>query len=386
MSDAPGLTAEGCRTRRRRLWEAVPDDCQWLLVADPRHVHYLANFWLEPLSFSFGERAILLLERDGPAILAGDNFTIRKATSPPHVDEQIVETWYDHRHAVVNRDHALAAAVGQLADRLRGRPGLVEHEWLPTLLAEQLPIDPAAQQAVSLGDVIRRLRRQKEPDEIELLRRSMRATDAGHRRALEVVAPGKTELEIYAEVHSAAILEAGYAAIVYGDFRATNAGEPKAGGLPTAHELQQGDLFLLDYTVMLAGYRSDFTNAVAVATPTAEQEALFDVVSAALAAGEQVLKADAEAKEVYAAVSKILEDAGHGPLKHHAGHGIGLAHPEPPILTPESDDRLLAGDVVTLEPGLYVEGIGGIRLEHNYLITDTGYERLSNHELSLTPP
>ena len=61
-----------------------------------------------------------------------------------------------------------------------------------------------------------------------------------------------------------------------------------------------------------------------------------------------------------------------------------MAHPEPPILVPESDDVLVAGDVVTLEPGNYLQGVGGVRIEHNYLITETGYERLSNHEIALT--
>ena len=70
-------------------------------------------------------------------------------------------------------------------------------------------------------------------------------------------------------------------------------------------------------------------------------------------AGESVLRAGTRAADVYAAVSKAFTDAGRAPLPHHAGHGIGLAHPEPPIFVPESDDVLLAGDVVTLEPGSY---------------------------------
>ena len=87
---------------------------------------------------------------------------------------------------------------------------------------------------------------------------------------------------------------------------------------------------------------------------------------------------------MHAAVYKPYDDAGYGhAFEHHAGHGIGLAHPEPPILVPNSDDVLVAGDVLTLEPGAYVEGIGGMRFEHNYLITESGCERLSSHDLAL---
>lgn len=136
--------------------------------------------------------------------------------------------------------------------------------------------------------------------------------------------------------------------------------------------------------MVLDGYRCDFTNTLCVGTPTADQMKLFTTVEAAMRSGEKSLKAGALAKDVFDATEKPIRDAGLAEnFKHHAGHGIGLAHPEPPILVPQSDDVLIAGDVVTLEPGLYVEGIGGIRIEHNYLITDVGYERLSQHVISL---
>ena len=81
----------------------------------------------------------------------------------------------------------------------------------------------------------------------------------------------------------------------------------------------------------------------------------------------------------------VFEKAGvaeHFP--HHAGHGLGLTHPEAPFFVRHATETVLAGDVVTLEPGLYISGIGGLRIENNYLITDRGYERLSNHTIALT--
>ncbi len=386
-----GLTEAGCRARRERLWDAVPDGVEWLLIADPRHVQYLANFWVQPLSFSGGERGLLLLEREGRATLMADNFTVRSAVHEPYVDRNIITPWYDHRHSVSNRDHALFEALKQVAGELQGRTGLVEAEWLPLAAAAELPAATSSGNGhgevaqTDLGDVLRGLRRQKEPDEVELLKTCMRAGDAGQARLREVVRAGVTEFEIYWEVQRAALEAAGRPGLVYGDFRASNGNNIKPGGLPTDYTLQEGDLFILDYSVVLDGYRSDFTNTLAVGMPSERARELFGYCQAGMAAAEVVLKAGAACRDVHAAAVGAYPDEGKTVgFTHHAGHGIGLAHPEPPILVPESNDVLLAGDVVTLEPGAYVEGVGGMRIEHNYLITDDGYERLSNHVISLT--
>ena len=108
------LTKEGCASRRRRLWETVPDDVQWLLIADPRHVNYLANFWIHPLSWSAGERGLLLLERDNGATLLCDNLAIGSSAGEPQVDRQVVETWYDHQYSAANRDQTLVNRLVEL--------------------------------------------------------------------------------------------------------------------------------------------------------------------------------------------------------------------------------------------------------------------------------
>lgn len=379
------LTEQGCLERRKRLWDALPDDCEWVLIADPRHVLYFANFLVNPISFSTSERGLLLLERSGKATLIAENFTRRTATSEPFVDEEIGnaldDKWYDHKHSVQNRDHALFDRLLRVADRMKG-PGLVEVEWLPAMAADQLGLGSDALSG-DVGSVVRQLRRQKHDDEITLLEKCMRACEAGHARALEVAAPGVSELDVYREIQSAAVAEAGCPVIVYGDFRPVNAEIPKRGGLPTTEKLKAGDMLIIDYSVVLSGYRSDFTNTIAIGEMTADQEKIFSVCEGAMAAGEAVFKAGAAAKEVYNAASTVMEEAGFDPLAHHAGHGLGLGHPEAPVLVPESEDMLLAGDVVTLEPGMYVDGVGGVRIEHNYLITETGYRRLSNHRIAL---
>ena len=382
------LTKEGCLTRRARLWNVVPNDVEWLLIADPRHVKYLANFWIPPFSFSGGERALLLLERDGKATLLGDNFSLKSSMCEAFVDAEVVEKWYDHQHSVTNRDHVLFRAVSQIASNLKGRIGAVESEWLPVGALDAIGDGDIRLSNVSLGTELRTLRRSKEPDEIALLEECMRATDIGQAWARANIKPGMTELDVYRGVQSASLEAAGRVGLIYGDFRVTNGTSPKAGGLPTQHKLQDGELFILDYSLVLEGYRSDFTNVIAVGTPSPEQREVFAVCQRAMAAAEKTLKAGARAADVFAAASAQYVPSsfvakGYDHLTHHAGHGIGLAHPEAPILVPQSEDVLVAGDVLTLEPGLYVDGVGGVRIEHNYLITESGYRRLSNHTIAL---
>jgi len=398
------LTEAGCRQRRAKLWTRLPESITAAIVADPRHVSYLTNFRVQPLCFSRGERAILLLERDGGsgpddgagrATLAADNFTAKSADGEAFCDRFLETTWYDHAHGVTNRDHATFAALAK-----RGAIGgktLLEAEWCPAMVGEicrdslktdaelhfQCPVDGKTH---TLGTLLRDLRRQKLPDEIECLLRCMEAGDAGHAKAFEVIRPGVTDLEVYNAVATVCNETAGQPGIVYGDWRSTRVGRGKVGGLPVGEKLEQGDLFILDYSFVLHGYRSDFTNTYAVGgEPSADQQRLFDACKASMTAGEGVLKAGAKASAVYDACNGVLVDAGFGKLSHHAGHGLGMGHPEPPIEVPESGDELRENDVVTLEPGSYHDEIGGVRIEHNYRITPTGYERLSNHRIALTP-
>lgn len=388
------LTEHGCLTRRQRLWQATSGDVDWLLIADPRHVNYLANFYIPSLSFSGGERCWLLLERNGDATLLGDNFALRSGVHKPYVTREVVETWYDHKHSVINRDHALLRALKQIAPSLAKRAGLVEAEWLPLGVSEVLPAEclrySASQESdaigtmTDLGAILRTLRRQKDEDELALLRESVRAGEAGHLHLREILRPGLTEIDIYLEVQRAALSAVGRPGLVYGDFRAATPQQPKVGGVPTHYALREGDVFTLDYSVVLDGYRADFTNAMAVGKPSAGVQELFALCQAGMRGGEAKLKAGAAARDVWAGVMQPFQQAGRSAaFPHHAGHGIGLAHPETPILVPDSRDTLLAGDVVTLEPGAYVEGIGGMRIEHNYLITTTGFERLTNHVIAL---
>jgi Xaa-Pro aminopeptidase len=385
------LTSDGCLARRQRLWQQLPEEIAWVLIGDSRHVQYFSGFRINPLSFSADQRSLLLLMRDGRATLLADNFARRSCLAQVHVNNEIIVPWYTHRKSVINRDDALRQALDETAVLRGDSPGLIEPEGVTEMIAASVA-DYAAWQfqfedaePSTLGTLIRSLRRFKHDDEVAVLRRCTHAGDAGQRRAMEVIRAGMSELDLFLEVQRAAQEAAGVACVVYGDFRATHAKMPKAGGLPTQYQLQHGDLFILDFSVVIDGYRSDFTNTLAVGPPSAAANSQFEACRDALAAGAALLRPGLSCRELWTVVSQVLESRGFGKLAHHAGHGLGLEHPEPPVIVAESTDALQTGDVVTLEPGCYVEGTGGIRLEHNYLITDSGCDQLSGHQLALRP-
>jgi hypothetical protein len=362
------LSAEGCRRRRQRLWDRLEPkpDSDHLRLADPLHLMYLANFHVDPFSLGAGFGGYLLLRHDGRAKLLRDN-RLPASVGAAHVEERLVVDWYDGQSPGHGpRQLALLESVNPAHAGLRvhDRPG-----------------DPYAATVIQ---TLAELRRQKDLDEIALLRRCMRVTEAGHAWARRNVQPGMTELEVYAGISHACTLAAGHAVIVYGDF-AVSPGPERRGGPPTDRRLEPGDMLILDFSVVLGGYRSDFTNTLVVGRdPTPDQRRLYDLCSAALAAGEAELRAGRPCLTVYDAVRSVFEKEGvaeHFP--HHAGHGLGLSHPESPFFVRHANESLLAGDVVTLEPGLYIPGVGGIRVEHNYLITSTSHERLSNHTIAL---
>lgn len=153
------------------------------------------------------------------------------------------------------------------------------------------------------------------------------ATEAGHAWVRENVKPGMTELDVYCGVNTACIQAAGQAVIVYGDFAVSPV--QRRGGPPTDRVLEPGDMLILDYSVVIAGYRSDFTNTLVVGKePSADQRRLYDLCCQAMAAGEKELRAGQSCLTVYGAVRGVFDRAGmaqHFP--HHAGHGLGLTHP-----------------------------------------------------------
>jgi len=355
------------RERRRRLLAELPAGPRPLALADPVHLAYLAGFWVDPISLGSPFGGVLLVEDDGSACLIHEN-RLPESVEQAQVEERIVVDWYDGQSP--GSGPRGLAWLAKAREHLPG--GVAVHDT------------PGGPLAEAIAMTLARHRRRKDAEELALLRRCMAATAAGHAWARQHVRPGMTELDVYAGIVAACQREAGRAVVVYGDF-AVSPGPERRGGPATARVIQPGDMVILDFSVVIQGYRSDFTNTLVVGRePTTEQRRLYDLCMSAMAAGEGMVKAGVACQAVYDAVRGVFAEAGVADaFPHHAGHGLGLTHPEAPFLVRRSSETLEADDVITLEPGLYVAGVGGIRIEHNYRVTADGFERLSPHVIAL---
>ena len=360
--------------------------CAALVVGHPAHLVYFANYLPSPFEFRTNESAALLVLEPGKATLVADSL-LDPYTGAAHVEAVDSYTWYDGQKPTEPRPGKLVEATLARLAQAGGNKFGVELASVPAGVVEGLKAARPGVEVVDISPAIRPLRRAKDADEVETLRRVMRAGEAGHAAALAEVKPGMTELDAYLVVQNAAIRSLGERAVVYGDFASGPRTATDKGGPPTGRVVEPGDLFLMDFSVASGGYRGDFTNTFVVdGHPTPEQSRLFDACVGALEVAEGLLKPGAACRDVDAAVRAHFDSLGLlESFPHHTGHGVGLGHPEPPYFVPGSDETLIVGDVVTIEPGLYVEGTGGIRVERDYLITASGRETLSNHRVTLQP-
>lgn len=378
------LTPEGIAARRERLWGALPRPCDALIITDPSHLIYFANFATSPFEFRAIDACASLILWPDRSLLVADNL-LKPYAQQALVDEFLSPIWYEGKRSAGHRSSLL---VETTLEAVASRPGRVlglELASVPAGLVEGLRTRRADLECLNLDPIIRPLRRAKDSDELELIRRSLKAIDAGMAVALHEVEPGINERELYLMVQRAAFGAIGQQVVVYGDFLSGPRCESRTGP-PTDRVIQSGDLVMLDFSVVVHGYRGDTANTFLAggALPSARQRMLYEVGMEAIAAGERHLRPGEACRDVDAAVRATL--ARHRLDSYcpgHTGHGLGLGHPEPPYIVPESTDTLAEGDVVTLEPGFYLPGELGMRYERNYLITSDGFETLSRHDLAL---
>lgn len=227
-----------------------------------------------------------------------------------------------------------------------------------------------------LPELIIEMRKIKSKREISWLRRAAELAIKGMARAAELIEEGRSELEIAAEAEYA-MRRSGSEGTPFNTIVASGKNSWLPHATVTRRRLRRGELIVVDLGVIYKGYASDMTRTFSLA-PTRKQLKLLDVVKRAQEAAIKSIRDGAKAARVDKAARKVIRRGGYEKFySHRTGHGVGLDIHEAPSLAPGSEDILRRGMVITVEPGVYVLGLGGARWEDMVLVTAKGYEILT---------
>jgi Xaa-Pro aminopeptidase len=265
-----------------------------------------------------------------------------------------------------------------------GRLGF-ESDGLTFRTYEQLRAAAKGIELVPVSGEVERQRWVKDPDELAALERAQGATDEAFDAVLARLRDGVSErelaFELEAEMRRAGAERPGFDTIVaFGE----HAAEPHHE--PTGRTLSRGDVVKMDFGGLVDGYHADMTRTVAFGEPPDRLRDVHDLVRSAQQAGIDAVRVGATGAEVDAAARSVIEAAGLGEhFTHGLGHGVGLEIHEGPRLGRGSDDALPAGAVVTVEPGVYLPGVGGVRIEDMVEVTEQGGRALPRAGKDLFP-
>lgn len=232
------------------------------------------------------------------------------------------------------------------------------------------------------GDLVK-MRAVKDEEELEIMRAAQAITDAAFTHMCEFIQVGMTEKQVQAELDNFMYTQ-GADALSFESIVATGANSANPHAMPGQARIEKGSFVLMDYGAALRDYCSDMTRTVVMGQANEKQREIYSIVCEAHEHCSQAIKAGVSTKEVYKLAVKIISDAGYGDnFKHGLGHGVGIEIHELPNLGSGADHILEVGNVVTNEPGIYLPGFGGVRLEDYGVVTEEGFEVFtqSTHEL-----
>jgi Xaa-Pro aminopeptidase len=342
---------------RSRLQERELDA---LLIIDMRNVRYLTGFT--------GSNAALLVhgEDDERTVFCTDGrYLTQSAAQVPDLERRVERPCAP----------ALATLTGEKGYR---RTGYESHR----VTVDELDVLAGLAENVELvraPGLVEEQRMVKDDAEIEALRMACAAADRALAELIEHggLRPGRTEREVARELETR-MLDHGASAPSFETIVAAGAHSAIPHHRPTDVELATGDFVKLDFGALVDGYHSDMTRTLVLGAPADWQRELYELVATAQAAGRAALRPGTLVSDVDAAARGVVEAAGRGSeFLHGLGHGVGLEIHEAPSLAKTGEGRLSAGMAVTVEPGVYLSGRGGVRIEDTLVVRDGDPELLT---------
>ena len=249
------------------------------------------------------------------------------------------------------------------------------------ILTRELP----GAELVERSSDIERLRAVKEPEELERMKQAQWVAENAWRAILKTLHPGMAERDISLQLEIA-MHERGADEPAFANIVASGPNSAKPHSVPGERRLQYGDLVVFDFGARVNGYCSDTTRTVSIGRPSDAQQRIYDAARAANEEVQKAIRPGVTGKQMHELAISVLESFGFGDkMGHSLGHGVGLDVHELPLASPRYDKELVEGNVVTVEPGVYLPGQFGVRLEDCGVITGGGYVNFCglNHELQV---
>jgi Xaa-Pro aminopeptidase len=322
------------------------------------NIRYLCGFT--------GSAGLLLIESSGSTLFTDSRYKFQAA-------EEVSGA------RVVIAPHGLLRGLG---DHLRTRRGRLRLAYAPAqvTVAQKAALQAAAGSRVRWvngGDAVERLRAIKDAAELATMREAAELISDVLNSVIPSIMPGLTELEVAAEIEYG-MKRQGASGPSFETIVASGAHSAWAHARPSSKPLRKNELVVLDQGAILRGYCSDLTRTIFLGRAPARIRAMYEAVLEAQAAAKSVIRTGVPAGDVDQAARQVLKRRGFAQyFTHSTGHGLGLEIHEMPRLGKGEKTELEAGMVVTVEPGVYIQGLGGVRIEDDVLVTAKGAEDLT---------
>lgn len=341
-----------------------------LLVTDPKHVYYLTGFASDPHERFLG----LLLIRGEEPILIVPALDAEAAHAASSVTKILTHSDTDNPY------NLLKECFGSSKLDTLG----IEKEHFSVARFEHLSAAVPAKQFKDIGHLLRSMRAKKTPDEVKRMKHAAELVEEALRRVLNHVKTGVTENDLVAELEYL-MKKVGAAGPSFDTMVLSGPNTALPHGVPGNRVIQPGDFLMFDIGVYADGYASDITRTFAIESVDDKLVTIYNTVLAANEAGIAAANPGAPFGSVDKAARDVIEEAGFGPyFLHRVGHGLGMDVHEYPSLHGQNEDIIEIGNVFTVEPGIYVPGLAGVRIEDDLIITAEGAETLTSFPKELT--
>jgi Xaa-Pro aminopeptidase len=332
-----------------------------LLVTQPENRRYLSGYTATDLSIAESSGVLIVTKRGTPFLLTDSRYQLQAEKEAAGFE------------VVLLRDSILGA-LKMLLGRLGLRQLIFEGHYMLHGTAMKL-IDEGKKQGIEVkpaSGIIEKLRVRKSPEEIEKIRQSVLLNERVFQEVLANLKPGQTEREVALAIEST-MIQKGAESPAFPTIVAAGPNAALPHAVPTDRIINKGETIIVDMGLKLEGYCSDMTRTVVLGKPDKNTIKIIRLVRRAQRAAIKTIKAGISARDADSAARAVIFGAGYGKnFGHGLGHGVGLAVHEAPSLNRMRRNKLQPGMVVTVEPGIYLPGWGGVRLENMVVVEEKG--------------